>query len=111
MQWEALINSDELFSEQFSKSIYTMDSSSIDNDKKDVVKLSIKDLKRSTFINGNKFIYFGRPMTILIPPSINQRVRYANECEKILRFISVPNYKTMTIGVNITFSYIFYYPI
>jgi hypothetical protein len=68
--------------------------------KKDIVKLSTKDFKKSIFSNTNKFVYFGRSMMILIPPSSNQRVRYENECRNIFRYISVPNNKTMTIKVN-----------
>jgi hypothetical protein len=98
-KWEALINSDALFTEQFSKSINTVDCSSVD-----IVKLSVRDLKRSTFLHTDTFIHTGRSMTILIPPSLDQRVRYENECEKILRFISIPQNNTMTIGVNKNFS-------
>jgi len=60
----------------------------------------MNDLKKSSFLNTNTFVCIGRSMNILIPPSSNQRVRYEKECKNIFRYISVPNNKTMTIGVN-----------
>ncbi|CAF3716386.1 unnamed protein product [Rotaria sordida] len=98
-KWEALINSDEVFTEQFSKSINTIDISNFNMNKKDIVKLSVNSFKKSTFIDSDKFIHTGRTMTILIPPCSNQRVRYENECEKILRYLSIPNKRTMTIEI------------
>ncbi|CAF3473574.1 unnamed protein product [Rotaria sp. Silwood1] len=98
-KWETLINSDEVFTQQFSKSINTTDPSNLNINKKDIVKLSVNSLKITTFINSNKFIHTGRSMTIFIPPCSNQRVRYENECEKILRYLSVPNKRTMTIEI------------
>jgi hypothetical protein len=99
-KWEDLLNSDEIFSEQFSKSINKIESSNEIIHKKDIVKLSMNDFKRSTFLNTNKLIHIGRSMTILIPPSSHQRVRYENECKNIFRYISVPQNQTMTIEVN-----------
>ncbi|CAF3947297.1 unnamed protein product [Rotaria sp. Silwood2] len=98
-KWEAFINSDEVYTGQFSKSINTIDTTNINFDKKDIVKLSVNCLKKLTFINSDKFIHTGRSMAILISPSSNQRVRYENECEKILRYLSVPNKRTMTIKI------------
>jgi hypothetical protein len=67
---------------------------------KDIVKLSFNDFTRSTFLNSDQYIHIGRAMTILIPPSSYQRVRYENECKHIFRYISVPNNRTLTIEVD-----------
>jgi hypothetical protein len=99
-EWNELINSDEIFTEQFSKSINSIDNSNVIINKKDIIKLSINDLKMLSFLNTNTFIRIDRSMNIIIPPSSNQRVRYEKECKNIFRYISVPNNKTMTIGVN-----------
>jgi hypothetical protein len=102
-RWEDLINSDEVFDEQFSKSINPLDNSSVISNKNDLVKLSVNGVKRSSFINSNKFFRTGQSLTILIPPSPNQRVRYENECKKVHRYISIPNNKTLTIQVDENF--------
>jgi hypothetical protein len=63
----------------------------------------------ANFSNSNKIIRTGQSISILIPPSPNQRVRYENECKKILRYISVLNNQPMTIEVNERFLIFFYY--
>lgn len=104
-EWEALIGLDDIFNEQCSKSA---DTSDIHMHRKDIVKLSMNSLKKSSFINGDRFIYTGRSMMILIGPCPTQRVRYENECEKILRYLSIPDKRIMTIKVN-KMKFLFYF--
>lgn len=63
----------------------------------------------SNFSTSHKSINIDKKMRILVSPSLNQRVRYQNECRKTLRFISVPKNKILTIEVNIFVVVCFYY--
>jgi hypothetical protein len=53
----------------------------------------------SSFTISHKLISIIQSISILVSPSLNQRVRYENECEKTLRYVTVPNNGTITIGV------------
>lgn len=99
-KWDMLIDPGEDFTDQFSKTLLKINTSNVKINKKDIVKLSASNFKKSTFFNSEKLIRTGRKITILIPPSTYQRVRYENECEKILRYLSVPNKRTLTVEVN-----------
>ena len=96
-KWENMINSDDLFTELF-PSDYS------DNllPKKDLVKVSFEHIPHEFFGQNEKFLQTNRSMSILIPPSSHQRVRYENECKHILRYLSIPNNGTLTIQVKTT---------
>ncbi len=69
----------------------------------------MNDFTTSNFLNTTKYTHINRSMTIIVPPSSNQRVRYENECKHIFRYLSIPDNGTLTIKVNKNSFYALFY--
>lgn len=97
-KWENMINSDDLFTENFPSSFEHADDHLLP--KRDLLKVSLEHMQRIIFGYTEKFLRTNRTMSILTSPSAHQRVRYENECKHILRYISIPNNGILTLQVN-----------